>query len=135
MKLSQRVLFATDFGDTAADAESVAVRLADVFRAEVVPLHVMENAAESARIYDCSQMEEHARRRLSEVAYRLRAADVVVSEPVLDVGSPYARMMDQANLLNGNVVIVGSGDRGEEVVVNIRFGMRDIGFARERDAW
>lgn len=115
MKLLKRVLLATDFTKAAADAQAAAIHIARTFGSEVVPFHVVNAAPDVSFAAAWLDIKNEVDERLKSVVAQLQEAGVESGHPVLEVGPPYACIIDQANMCDVNAIVLGSGEQTDEI--------------------
>jgi len=112
MKLLEKILVATDFGKSAGDAVQTAQALARAFGSEIIFIHVIPEAPDSSG--DLRALKASIRHRLRKLKAELASAGIRAGDSVVAVGSAFDQIIQASELLDVNVIVVGSGDRDEE---------------------
>ena len=109
------ILLPTDFSDTGADAQEMAVRLAQRLGARLVCLHVVEPAkADADAEIEAQRVAEEERRAepaLARLAHGLHLREVPV-EVRSAVGDPHAEIVRVAEREHADFVVIGTHGRG-----------------------
>lgn len=115
MKLIEKILLATDFGKTAGEAAKEAAELAEKFDSEIIPIHIIPDLDVPA--VNMKMVKSAAEKELRRISSDLSGRDLRVHKPLLLKGNPFYRIINQAELHDVNVILMGSGDKraGESV--------------------
>jgi len=110
MKVLENVLVAVDFGIRTESVVEEATRLAKTFGSQIHLLHVLPKLDES--IPEAEDVMEMARRgalaRLAEIRSGLDEAGARTAEEKVTVGIPFDQIIQCAEELDANVILVGS---------------------------
>ena len=109
MKLIEKILFATDFSESAARAAKTATELAVKFGSEIVPVHVMPKLDVPG--VTMKMVKNAADKELKQIVSQMENVGVTVQKPLLLKGNPFLQIINQAELLDVNVIVMGAGDR------------------------
>jgi len=105
MKLLEKILFATDFSKNAEDALQVAIMVAKTFNSEINLTHVIPEIQDSPDILD--MVKETATNRLQEIQNKINEQGIHVEEILINVGSPFDQIIQEADRLNVNLIMIG----------------------------
>jgi nucleotide-binding universal stress UspA family protein len=103
------ILLATDFRPAGEEAARVAVRLATAFGSRVSPLHVIEPIPSWPVALHLFQ--DQASGQLRQVADDLAAQKVTVADPLVAVGPPGDTIVQKAQELDVDLILMGAGDQ------------------------
>lgn len=109
MKLLENILVATDFTDASASALDVAVMLAKKFRSSLSLLTVIPDIKNSPLPMD--KIRESILRLLADSESRARNEGVGNVQSRVVIGSPFDRIIEQADRDDVNLIVLGSGDK------------------------
>ena len=112
MKLLERILVATEFGQSEADTVRTAVTVACAFESEILLVHVIPDIRDSP--LDLSAQKNAADERLQELHAQITGGGVRAADPIVAVGAPFDEIIELADAHDVNVIIVGSGDQDGE---------------------
>jgi nucleotide-binding universal stress UspA family protein len=107
MRILKSILLATDLRPASQEAAKVAVKLASAFESRVTLLHVIEPLPNWP-------VELHEREKegpLREVAAELAGQKVEVAESSIVVGPPANTILDKAQEIDADLILIGAGDR------------------------
>jgi nucleotide-binding universal stress UspA family protein len=111
MKNIEKILLATDFSPACKDALKSAVILAAKNRSMIYLLHVVP------RLYglpiDQSFIVREANIMLEEYVEEIRRAGISQTECFVLVGNPHEEIVGQADLLDANLIMIGSGEKNK----------------------
>lgn len=112
MKLIEKILLATDFLESSDNVVDNAVQLAGAFDAEVVPIHVLppDIRDEKAR----RLLLDAAGLRMEQLRARLEEAGVIPGEPVVETGQHYQVIVETADRIDANLIMIGAGEKKEK---------------------
>ncbi len=112
MKLLERILVATGFGQSQADTVRTAVTVARAFGSEILLVHVISEIRDSP--LDLSAQKTAADERLQDLRAEITGGGVRVADPIVAVGAPFNEIIELADAHDVNVIIVGSGEQDGE---------------------
>jgi universal stress protein E len=112
MKLLERILLATDFGQASHDALQMAVSVAKTFHSRIIPIHVIPKIQNSPLAAE--MVEKTVTERLEKIYSAISKEGVTVVEPVAVTGTPFDQIIQHAGISDVNVIMVGSGEEGKE---------------------
>ena len=112
MKLLERILVSTEFGQSQADTVRTAVTVARTFGSEVFLVHVIPEIHDSP--LDLQAQRTAADERLQDLRAEITGGGVRVADPVVAVGAPFNEIIELADAHDVNVIIVGSGEETDE---------------------
>jgi len=105
MKLLERILVATDFGDGSDDAVRTAVCVAKTYRPDVLLLHDVPSSRTSA---DAREMTgQRTAQQLQAIADRFKADGIAMVETMFSSGVTRDVISECANQHDANVIVIG----------------------------
>lgn len=109
MKLLERILLATDFSNSAVTLFEYAIGLAKTFQSQIILVHVLPEdiTNEKAKLL----LRQAAVKQLNEIREKMISEGVKTGEPILEVGCPYDKIINVAESVNANVILIGSGEK------------------------
>jgi nucleotide-binding universal stress UspA family protein len=123
MKLLQHILVAVDFGSRTDSVAAAAVRLSKTFGGEIHLFHVMPvfdvSTPDMARLMEMAR--QGAESRLAEVCGRLEEAGISTAEPKIAEGVPFDQIIQHADELDANVIVIGA--RKPDEASRLRIGI------------
>ena len=108
MSVLQSILLATDFLPASKEAAQVAVRLASAFGSRVSFLHVLEPLPSWPAAGH--PFQDQATGVLRQLADDLAAQSVAVTDPLLAVGPPGDTIVQKAQELDVDLILMGAGE-------------------------
>ena len=112
MKLLEKILLATEFGQSHADVMRTALALAQTFRSEILLVHVIPDIRDSP--VGLETLKSALGGRLQELRSEIAGCDIRVADPIVAVGSPFYEIIELAEAHDVNVILVGSGKQAGE---------------------
>lgn len=109
MKSLEKILVATDFTDSSASAVEAAITLATKFNTFLSVLTVIPDIKDSPIPLD--KIKESIHRLLMDIEAESKKRGVVNLESKAVIGSPFDRIIEEANIQNANLIMLGSGDK------------------------
>jgi len=119
MKMLEKILVATDFGRSAGDALKTAEALASAFGSKVILIHVIPEIPGSP--VNLRTLKTASRERLRKLKSQLTRAGVRTGDSVAAVGSPFDQIIQLSELLDVNVIVLGSGDGADADMCRLGF--------------
>lgn len=107
MRLLKSILLATDFRPASQEAAKVSVRLASAFESRVTLLHVIEPLPN----WPAELQEPEKEGPLRVLAADLAAQKVEVAGSSVVVGPPANTILDKAQAIDADLILMGAGDR------------------------
>jgi len=112
MKLFKKIMVATDFSKHSRDALRMAILLAKGFQSEIILIHVIPEI--TGLMIDRDEIRRVGTRKLREMKTDLKRKGISVAETVLRFGAPFERVIEYSEELGVNLIVVGSGQKGEK---------------------
>lgn len=109
MKLLHKILLATDFGQSSEQAMQMAIRLAKIFKSEILILHVIP-AMELSKL-NREMIENGVRKELKKIHDIISTQGIKVNDIGLSTGIPFIQIIQEAEKHNVNVIVMGNGDK------------------------
>ena len=109
MKLLKRIMVATDFSLHSRDALQMAVFLAKEYRSEIFLIHIIPETR-GLKI-DRDEIKRIGTGKLKEMKKDLQKKGISVEETILRFGAPFERIIEHADELDANLIVVGSGKK------------------------
>ncbi len=111
MKLIDRILMATDFLEESEYVIAQALHLAQKFESEIIPMYVLPENLKDDKVK--RMLEGTVETKMTELQKRLSQAGVRAGEPIVLPGRAYVAIVDSAERVDANVIIIGAGARTE----------------------
>ena len=108
MKLIDKILLAHDFGKSSEHVVATAMELANIFHAEVIPIHVLPDDMVNEKVK--SLLHETATQKLRETVVLLESKGVKTGKPILGFGSPHGVIVKTAEQVKASLILTGSGE-------------------------
>ena len=109
MKLLEKILVAMDFGQASRDALRMASLLAKGFHSEIILIHVIPEI--TGLKIDRGKIRRIETDKLREMEIDLKKKGVSSVEIIIRFGIPFERIIEHADELDVNLIVVGSGKR------------------------
>ena len=109
MKMLEKILFATDFGKSSQAALQRALILAKKFNSQIFLLHVIPES--QLPELAMNMVKENASNELNKLSRPLKSAGFNISDVIIKTGTPFNVIIQQADLFDVNVIIIGAGDK------------------------
>jgi len=107
MRVLKSILLATDFQPASQDATNVAVELATAFGSHITLLHVIEPVPN----WPLPLNEDGKQAPLQKVSAALVEQKVQVAESSIVVGPPANTILNKAQEINADLILIGAGNR------------------------
>lgn len=111
MKLLEKILLPTDFTQAFVNAGAMAIRLAKKFQSKILLMHVIPELRNLPVPLDT--VKEETKKHLEEIKDTLQKEGVSSVNTLVEVGSPYDRIVQVAEDQNVNVILMGSGQKAK----------------------
>jgi len=108
MKLLKKILVSIDFGNQSERILKQSVALANAFSTQVDLLHVVPLGF--FRQCGSEEIILSAKKELEAYMHRLEGQGVVVGEMMVNCGDPFTEIIDQAEKLHSNMIVMGEKD-------------------------
>ncbi|MBO3116070.1 universal stress protein [Winogradskyella sp. DF17] len=112
MKILDKILFAQDFMPSSENIENVAISLAKTFGSAIVPIHVLPDDVVNPKVKHL--LDDTANARMVKTKRHLEENGVQVHSPIVKYGVPHDQIVFTASSENANIILIGSGETGEE---------------------
>jgi len=112
LKLLKKIVVATDFSKHSRDGLQMAILLAKGFQAEIALIHVFPEIRGLGIERDA--IRRIGIRKLKEIKTEVIGKGVPIAETVLRFGAPFERIIEHAEELDANLIVVGSGQKGRK---------------------
>jgi nucleotide-binding universal stress UspA family protein len=109
MKSLEKILVATDFAQPSRDALRMASLLAKAFHSEIILIHVIPEI--TGLKIDRGKIRRIETDKLREMEMDLKKKGVSSIEIIVRFGIPFERIIEHADELDVNLIVVGSGKR------------------------
>ena len=110
MKIMKRILLPTDFSGSSNGAIEMAITMAKHFDTEVILIHVLPEFTKSRSVLDLMSKNVHL--QLSKIQEYLQKGGVNTPDPVILIGNSSNNIVERANKLDVNLILMGSGEKG-----------------------
>jgi len=111
MKLLEKILLPTDLTPAFGNTGAMAIRLAKKFQSEILLMHVIPELQNLPIPLDT--VKEETKKHLEEIKDTLQKEGVSSVNTLVEVGSPYDRIVQVAEDQNVNVILMGSGQKAQ----------------------
>lgn len=108
MKLLEKILLATDFSKPAEDALQSAIVVAKAFHSKIILMHVFPEA--QIPVLSRDRATTAITEELNGIQEKITAQGVEALQPILEYGSPFVHIVQQADFNDVNVIMLGSGE-------------------------
>jgi nucleotide-binding universal stress UspA family protein len=117
MKLLERILLATDFSKSSENLLEYAINLARTFHSQIIPVHVLPDdiANEKAKLL----VSQAVLKQLEDIRNKIKSAGLIAGEPILEFGSPFDKIIQAADNVNANIILIGSGEKSKNDVFQL----------------
>ena len=133
MKLIDRILLATDFKGSSENLVRNAIELARAYESKIVLLHVLpDEKYESKAKY---VIEEAAKKQLDKIRNWIYAEGIKTETPILEHGSFSERIIQTANLIDANVIVIGSGEPNKTETIRLGHTAELVVQQSDRPVW
>lgn len=112
MKLLEKVLIATDFGEAAKDAAKTAAAVASIFGAKLILIHVVPDTGDSR--FSLDEAKAEAQKRMLEIEKEVKGLGVESTDTLVSTGVPHERILQCADLHDVNLLVLGAKDNSEK---------------------
>jgi len=133
MELLEKILLAIDFSKQSENLVKNAIGLAKTFQSRIFLVHVLPDNIKSkkARLL----LEEEAIKQLELVKDWIKSEGVKTAVPVLEFGSPFDKILQTADSINANVIIVGSGEKSKNDVYQLGITVEKVIRKSDKPVW
>jgi nucleotide-binding universal stress UspA family protein len=109
MTLLKKVLLATDFSKSCENVVKNTIGLAKTIQSKIILIHVLPDDIknEKARLL----LNEAAIKHLEVINDRIKSEGIKTDEPILEYGIHYDKIIQTADNINANVILIGSGEK------------------------
>ncbi|MBN2318878.1 MAG: universal stress protein [Acidobacteria bacterium] len=108
MKLLEKILLATDFSKPADNALQSAIAVAKMFHSKIILMHVFPEGQLSTLARD--RVISATSEELQRIQVEIKAQGVEAPQTILEYGSPFVHIIQQADFIDANVIMLGSGE-------------------------
>ena len=109
MILLEKILLATDFSKSSNNVVGNAIVLAKTFQSKITLVHVLPDNIknEKARLL----LNEAAIKQLGEINDWIKSEGIKTAMPVLEYGSHFDKIIQTADSINANMILIGAGEK------------------------
>lgn len=111
MKLLEKILLPTDFTQTFGNTGAMAIRLAKQFQSEILLMNVIPELQNLP--VPLETVKDETKKHLKEIKDTLHQEGVNRVTTLVELGSPYDRIVQVAEDQNVNVILMGSGQKAK----------------------
>lgn len=133
MILLERILFATDFLNDSERIFQNAMKIAKAFNAEIVPVHVLPQSIKDEKARRL--LQEAASKQLQELGERIKTAGLKTAEPILEFGIHFNKIVEVAERLDTNLILIGAGEKKEKGKVQLGTTAEKIIRRSDKPVW
>ena len=112
MKLLDKILLATDFSQASSSALQMSTFVAQTFNSEIILIHVIRGIQDSTLAVET--VKKSIRKKLHEMKVELDKEGINVGEPLVANGIAFDKIIQQADINDVNVILIGFGQKGSE---------------------
>lgn len=112
MKLLEKILLATDFSQAAGSALQMAGYVARAFNSQLMLVHVIPETQDISLAMDT--VKNTVTKQLEEIKIEIDKEGIEVAQTTVLSGTPFDQIIQQANINDVNVIIIGSGEKERE---------------------
>lgn len=112
MKQLEKILLATDFTKASDSALQMAISVAKTFNAEISLIHVIPDIFTYKKTFNI--IKEDAEKNLEKRQNEITDNKVKLANTHLISGSPFNQIIKYADFHDSNLIIMGSGEKGNE---------------------
>lgn len=109
MKLVNKILLATDFNKSSESALKTAVLIARKFKSEITLIHVIPKAPDV--LLPWKHLKQKSTARLRDIEKEITKSGVKLGKTLLIHGIPFHQIIQHADYLDVNVIIMGAGEK------------------------
>lgn len=133
MKLLEKILLATDFSKSSENVVKNAIGLAKTFQSKIMLVHVLPDDIKNEKIR--LLLTEAAIKRLDTINESIKSEGIKTDKPVLEFGSHFDKIIQTADSINANVILVGSGEKLKSDVFQLGTTAEKIIRKSSRPVW
>ena len=116
MKSLKKILLATDFSKSTDKLIENAIIITKKFQSEIIIVHVLPNIKnEKAK----ELLNESAINKLSEINEKIKKEGLKINNPILKYGVHYDEVIQLADSIKANLILVGSGEKTKNDVFQL----------------
>lgn len=109
MKILEKILVATDLSKATDQLLETASFVAKAFHSEIHLVHVIPDVEDSPLALE--MVKDATGKQLERIRAEIAGAGIKVADPVVEIGTPFARILEQAELHNVNTILMGPGSK------------------------
>ena len=112
MKLLDKILLATDFSQGSDTALQMSSFVAKTFNSKIILIHVIPKIQDPTLAPE--KVKKSVRKKLHEIKVKLDREAINVAEPLVANGIPFDKIIEQADVNDVNVILIGFGEKASE---------------------
>lgn len=109
MEILKNILLATDFSKPSEYVLENAIDLAKIFQSKITLIYVLPNNIENKKARQL--LKEFSIKQLDLINDKIKQEDVKVSKPVLEYGDFSDKIIQTAEKVHANMIIIGAGEK------------------------
>ncbi|MCK5279717.1 MAG: universal stress protein, partial [Cyclobacteriaceae bacterium] len=117
MKLLEKILLAIDFSRSSENIVENAIVMAKIFQSKIILIHVLPDDIKNEKVR--LSLNEVAIKQLGVIRERIENEGVNTDEPLLKFGCHYDKIIQMADSINANVIMVGAGEKSKNDVFQL----------------
>lgn len=117
MKLLEKILLAIDFSRSSENIVENAIVMAKIFQSKIILIHVLPDDIKNEKVR--LSLNEAAIKQLGVIRERIENEGVNTDEPLLKFGCHYDKIIQMADSINANVIMVGAGEKSKNDVFQL----------------
>lgn len=133
MKLLGCILFATDFSKSSNNVLENAIELAKIFNSKLNIVHILPDSIKGKRINEL--LNEAALNRLDSINEKIKSKGVQTGNPLLENGPYFEKIIQTADSIDANVILIGAGEKSESDVFQLGTNAENIIRKSSKPVW
>ena len=109
MKILKKILVATDFSKSSENTVKNAIEVAKLFESNIVLIHVLPDDIKNDKVK--TMIRNAAETQLHAIIKDIEEAGVETEKPLLKYGKHYDKIIQVANKMNVNLIMIGAGEK------------------------
>ena len=109
MKILKKILVATDFSKSSENTVKNAIEVAKLFESNIVLIHVLPDDIKNDKVK--TMIRNAAETQLHAIIKDIEEAGVEAEKPLLKYGKHYDKIIQVANKMNVNLIMIGAGEK------------------------
>ncbi len=133
MKLIKNIILATDFSESSNNMVKNAIAFAKIFKSKITLIHVLPDDIKSEKVR--LLLNDTVSKQLTEVEKNITNQGVEIAKPIIEYGNLSEKIIQLANNINANVILIGAGDKAENEAFQLGTTAEKIIRKSEKPVW